>query len=149
MRTPGVELVGQVPDVRPYLERAAVVVVPLHIAPGVQNKILEALAMARAVVASPGALTGLRAEPGVQALSASTPREWADAVGGLLEDEAMRHRLGADGRRYVEEHHRWERCLEPLGPLLDLPKWPGGCTRASSSLATDRGRHEFRRSGRG
>src|SRR5207245_1533631 len=50
---PGVEVVGQVPDVRPFLHRAAVTVVPLQIARGVQNKVLEALAMGKAVVASP------------------------------------------------------------------------------------------------
>ncbi len=57
---PGVEVVGQVSDVRPYLAEAAVAVNPLRIARGLQNKVLEAMAMGKAVVASPQALAGLR-----------------------------------------------------------------------------------------
>jgi sugar transferase (PEP-CTERM/EpsH1 system associated) len=121
-REPGVEVVGQVPDVRPYLAGAAVAVVPLRIARGVQNKVLEALAMGKAVVASPPALEGLPAEPGVHALMASTPAEWADQVSRLLDDECLRRQFGSAGRRYVEEHHRWETCLEPFGNLLGLPR---------------------------
>jgi glycosyltransferase involved in cell wall biosynthesis len=94
----------------------------LRIARGVQNKVLEAMAMGKAVVASPQALAGLRAEPGVHALAASTPSEWIDAVSRLLNDEPLRRQLGSAGRRYVETHHRWETCLEPLGTLLGLPR---------------------------
>jgi glycosyltransferase involved in cell wall biosynthesis len=118
---PGVELVGQVPDVRPFLARAAVAVVPLRLARGLQNKVLEALAMARPTVASPPSLAGLRAIPGTHLLSATTPAEWVAAVLRLLDDEALARRLGAAGRRYAEEHHCWERCLEPFRSLLDLP----------------------------
>lgn len=119
-RRPGVEVVGQVPDVRPYLEQAAVVVVPLWIAPGVQNKVLEALAMAKPVVASPGALAGLRARAGAHLLSASTAVEWADAVTRLASDPDLRRRIGAEGRRYVEANHRWDHCLGAFAPLLGL-----------------------------
>jgi sugar transferase (PEP-CTERM/EpsH1 system associated) len=117
---PGVEVVGQVPDVRPYVARAAVAVVPLRLARGVQNKVLEALAMGRATVASPTTLAGLQgpATPGV--LMASAVQEWVDAVLRLLEDEPLRHRLGSAGRRYVEQHHCWEDCLDPFLDLLGL-----------------------------
>jgi sugar transferase (PEP-CTERM/EpsH1 system associated) len=118
---PGIEVVGQVPDVRPYVAKAAVALAPLRIARGIQNKVLEALAMGKAVVASPQALVGLRAQPGVHALAASTPREWADAVSRLLENESLRQQLGSAGRRYVEDHHRWDTCLEPFATLLGLP----------------------------
>jgi sugar transferase (PEP-CTERM/EpsH1 system associated) len=117
---PGVELVGTVPDVRPYLARAAVAVVPLHIARGVQNKVLEALAMGKAVVASPQALQGVRARPGTHLLSAASVPEWGEAVTRLLADAGLRRRLGAAGREFVEAHHSWERCLEPLAALLGL-----------------------------
>jgi sugar transferase (PEP-CTERM/EpsH1 system associated) len=116
---PGVVLIGQVPDVRPYLRRSAVAAVPLHIARGVQNKVLEALAMGKATVASPQALAGVR-PPAETHRSATTPAEWAGAVLGLLADEPLRRRLGAAGRRYVEEHHCWDRCLEPFAALLGL-----------------------------
>jgi sugar transferase (PEP-CTERM/EpsH1 system associated) len=115
---PGVELVGTVADVRPYLTAAAVAVVPLRIARGVQNKVLEAMAMGKAVVASPLALGALGVEPGVHVLAASTPADWADAVSRLFDDDALRSRLGAAGRRYVEDHHAWNHCLEPLARLL-------------------------------
>jgi sugar transferase (PEP-CTERM/EpsH1 system associated) len=121
---PGVDLVGQVPDVRPYLAGAAVAVVPLRIARGVQNKVLEALAMARATVASPQALEGLRARPGHDLLTACSPRDWIEAVGLLLADPDIRERLGSAGRRHVERYHRWDDCLEGFTPLLGLPTKP-------------------------
>lgn len=117
---PGVEVVGAVPDIRSYLARSAMAVAPLPIARGVQNKVLEALAMGKAVVASPQALAGVPAQPGTHLLSASTPREWAAAVLRLLEAPALRRRLGAAGRAFVEESGQWERCLRPLGALLGL-----------------------------
>ena len=117
---PGVVLAGQVPDVRPHLAAAAVAVVPLRIARGLQNKALEALAMAKAVVASPPTLEGLGIEPDVHVLAASSPADWVDSVVRLLDDPGLRLRLGSAGRDYVEEHHRWDRCLEPFGPLLGL-----------------------------
>lgn len=115
---PGVEVVGQVPDVRPYLAESAVVVVPLRIARGVQNKVLEAMAMGKAVVASPEALIGIGATRGRHLLVASEPREWVEAVGLLRADPGLRSRIGEEARRFVEAHHQWSRCLGPFGPLL-------------------------------
>jgi polysaccharide biosynthesis protein PslH len=117
---PGVELVGQVPDVRPHLAAAAVAVMPLQIARGVQNKVLEALAMGKAVVASTGAIEGIRVEPGVQLLTATSSGEWAEDVVRLLDDRDLGRKLGQAGRAFVEEAHRWDRCLAPLGELLGL-----------------------------
>jgi sugar transferase (PEP-CTERM/EpsH1 system associated) len=134
----GVEVVGQVPDVRPYLAEAAVAIAPLRIARGVQNKVLEALAMGKAVVASPQALEGLAVDPGIHLLVASTPEEWADAVTHLLGSPDARRRLGGAGRRYVEENHHWDRCLEPLAGLLGLPEWAGVAGRPLISDRSDR-----------
>jgi sugar transferase (PEP-CTERM/EpsH1 system associated) len=114
----GVEVIGQVPDVRPWMARAAAVVAPLRIARGLQNKVLEALAMSKAVVASPPSLAALRVRPGKHCVRASSPAQWIKATTRLLRDENQRNRLGSAGRRYVEEHHDWDRCLEPLGELL-------------------------------
>ncbi|HEY7424164.1 MAG TPA: TIGR03087 family PEP-CTERM/XrtA system glycosyltransferase [Gemmataceae bacterium] len=121
---PGVELVGQVPDVRPYVAAAAVTVVPLRIARGVQNKVLESLAMSRPAIASPQTLAGLKAQPGVHLLQASSREQWQQAILALFDDPALGRRLGEAGRRYVEEHHCWERCLQPFAPLLGLPTEP-------------------------
>ncbi len=117
---PGVRVVGQVPDVRPYVARAALAVVPLRIARGLQNKVLEALAMGKAVVASPQALAGLQPRTDVPAVTARSPEEWVEHVVRLLDDEALRRQLGARGRQYVEDHHDWDTCLKPLGSLLGL-----------------------------
>jgi len=118
---PGVEVVGQVPDVRPHVARAALSVVPLRIARGIQNKVLESLAMSKATVVSPQALAGVGARPGEDVAVADGPAEWAAAVLGLFGDPARRRRLGASGRAFVEEHHHWERCLRPFAGLLGLP----------------------------
>ncbi len=118
-RIEGVEVVGQVPDVRPYVEGAAVVVAPLRLARGVQNKVLEGMAMGRPVVASPQALQGLRGVPGVPAVEADGPAAWAGTLAGLLSDPARCHDLGGRGRGHVEAHHAWGPCLRRLDELLD------------------------------
>lgn len=115
---PGVEVVGEVPDVRPWVARAGVIVVPLHIARGVQNKVLEALAMAKPVVASPLCLGGLATEIGTHLLGATEPDEWTISILELWSDPQARQRLGTAGRTYVQEHHCWERTLQPLRDLL-------------------------------
>jgi sugar transferase (PEP-CTERM/EpsH1 system associated) len=116
----GVEVIGAVPDVRPYLRQAAVVIAPLRIARGLQNKVLEAMAMGKAVVASPQALAALGARPEKHVVAAATPQEWLDAVTRLLEDTPRRRQLGAAGRQYVEDRHDWDRCVGPMADLLGL-----------------------------
>ncbi len=117
---PGVEVVGQVPDVRRYLAEASVVVVPLRLARGIQNKVLEAMAMGKATVASPQSLIGLQGHGPVPVLCASAPSQWVESVTRLMDDTVGRRRLGEEGRRYVEEFHHWDRALEPLGSILGL-----------------------------
>lgn len=125
-RTPGVRLVGPVGDVRPYLAEAEVVVVPLRVARGIQNKVLEALAMGKAVLASPQALEGLAVRPGTEAESAETPGDWVKTLLALWSHRERREQLGRAGRRYVESHHRWEEVLRPVASLLGLPEAPRG-----------------------
>src|SRR5262249_1111417 len=114
---PGVEVVGPVPDTRPAVYRASVTVVPLRIARGVQNKVLESLGMAKATVTSPPPLDGLGAVPGRDLLVASSPAEWVTCLTSLFDDAARRKELGSAGRAYVEENHDWEVCLAPLAGL--------------------------------
>lgn len=120
-RLPGVAVVGEVPDVRPFLARAAVAVAPLRIARGIQNKVLEAMAMARPVIASPAALEGLEPAPGEAACRATTPSEWCARACELFGSPENRRRVGARARQFVEQHHSWEACLRPLEQILDLP----------------------------
>jgi glycosyltransferase involved in cell wall biosynthesis len=117
---PGVEVVGGVPDVRPHVHRASVSVVPLRIARGIQNKVLEGLAMGKATVLTRPPLEGLATIPGEHLLVADTPDEWVACLTQLFEDPARRRQLGAAGRAYVAENHCWDRCLAPLAGLLGL-----------------------------
>ncbi len=111
---PGVRVVGTVPDVRPFVESSAVAVMPIRLARGVQNKVLEALAMGKATVAAPPALAALGTVRGRHLLSATAADEWVTAVCHLLANPAARRDLGTAGREFVETHHHWDRCLEPL-----------------------------------
>jgi len=115
---PGVHVTGRVPDTRPYLAAADVVVAPLRIARGIQNKLLEAMAMARPVVATPEAFQGVRAEPGRDILLATGVGETVQRITEVLDG---RHAsMGAAARRAVEASHQWSETLRPLDRLFDV-----------------------------
>jgi len=111
---PGVVVTGSVPDVRPFVASAAVAVCPIRIARGLQNKVLEAMAMAKPTVAAPAAIAALGVTVGTHLLSPTSPDEWVRDVGELFDDPARREKLGTAAREYVEGHHHWDRCLKPL-----------------------------------
>lgn len=104
----GITVTGRVPDVHPYLERAAVYVVPLRIGGGTRLKILEAMASGKAIVSTPIGCEGLEITPGRDLLVAETPDDFAEAVISLMEDEGRRRELGVHARRRVEERYGWE-----------------------------------------
>jgi len=116
-KLPGVEVTGAVPDVRPYLFNAAVIVAPLRIARGIQNKVLEGMAAARPTVCTPEALDGIEAKVGSDVLVASTPEDFAQTVIDVLAGRAVG--VGAAGRAYVETHLRWQGRLAALDRLVD------------------------------
>lgn len=120
----GVNLIGPVPDVRPYLAGAQIVVAPLRVARGLQNKVIEALAMRKAVIASPQAAEGLSVESGIHLQISAQPEQWLDALSALVYDNERRRSLGQAGRSYAEEHHRWDVQLAPLASLLGLQESP-------------------------
>ncbi len=111
---PGVNLIGGVPDVRPYLQESAVVVVPMRLSRGLQNKVLEALAMGKATVVAPPALAALEAKPGVDLVRAESPDEWSRVVIDLLNNPLRCNELGRKGREFVESKHHWGSCLNPM-----------------------------------
>ena len=111
---PGVVVTGRVPDTRPYLQHARVAVAPLRIARGVQNKVLEAMAMGLAVVATPAACTGIGASAPPCALATDDPALFAAHVVAVLADTSV-----AVGRSYVDAHHDWRRNLVRLADLLE------------------------------
>ena len=105
--TARVVVTGTVADIRPFLARAAVAVAPIQYGVGIQNKVLEALACATPVVATPQAVSALEARPGCELLVASSPSELGGAIVRLLEDPALCDRLGQAGRSFVERRHDW------------------------------------------
>ena len=109
---------GRVADVRPYAAHASVVVAPLRVARGIQNKVLEGMAMARPVVASAEALEGIRLEIGSDALRADTPADFADAICTAASAEAAA-RLGANARRRVLADFTWAASLRRLDACVD------------------------------
>jgi glycosyltransferase involved in cell wall biosynthesis len=104
-----IEVTGYVPDLRTPLQRASVAVAPLLYGAGIQNKVLEAMACGTPVVASPLAVSALSyLQAGTDGLVADTPQAYAKYIVRLLSDDALRERIGAAGRRYVEAHHHWD-----------------------------------------
>lgn len=114
---PDIVVTGAVPDVRPYLSAATVVVVPLRIARGVQNKILEAMAMGKAVVASAAAIEGLEVTAPQHLLKADRPEEWRDGIVKVVEDESFRSALARAARGFVEAGYAWATRMAPLVSL--------------------------------
>ena len=117
-RLPGVTVTGSVPDVRPYVRASAVSVAPLSIARGTQNKILEAMAMGVPTVASAAAAGGVDAEPGRHLLTASGPREFADAVLRMLDNPDERARFAEAARARVLSHHSWTSSMAKVDRLV-------------------------------
>ena len=117
---PGVELVGEVPDVRPYLRDATIVTVPLRIARGIQNKVLEALAAGKPLVVSPQGLEGIDASPGRDLMKAETPSQWVESITRLFDSPAQREAMGRAGRLFVEREYCWSTQLERLHQIPGL-----------------------------
>jgi len=119
--TPGVQVWGEVPDVRPFIAAADAVLAPLLIARGVQNKVLEAMAMARPVVLTPEAATGIAASDGEDWLICPPdPAAMCAAIEALLSHPDAHARIGAAARAFVLGHHGWEAMLAPLAGLLGM-----------------------------
>jgi sugar transferase (PEP-CTERM/EpsH1 system associated) len=112
----GIHVTGRVPDVRPYLRHARCVVAPLHIARGVQNKVLEAMAMGKAVVATQAACEGISAEAGTELVLAEGPEAFAAAVCSLLSGDAGH--IAQAARARVEADYRWTGNLQTLDRFL-------------------------------
>lgn len=136
----GIVVTGAVPDVRPWLAHAHVAVAPLRIARGVQNKVLEAMAMERRVVLTPQAAEGIHPFDDLSRDIGHDAGTVAEKVSTLLTDEPCR---AARNREFVLRHYNWARNLERLGLLLENPR------EASSSqgiVATKRPDNQLARS---
>ncbi len=109
-----IQVTGYVPDLRPYIARAQVAVSPLPYAVGIQNKVLEAMALGTPVVASSSASAGLQALAGRDLLVADEPEAFTTAVLHLLDDHALWNKLAEGGLEYIATHHNWESILGQL-----------------------------------
>ncbi len=118
-QNPGITVTGAVPDVRPFLARSTVAVVPLRIARGIQNKLLEAMAMGLPAVATTAAWSGIEAKIGRDLLVADEPAAFASQVVRLLLDKKLRDEIGRAARTAVETHYRWDHKLHRLDEILN------------------------------
>ena len=119
---PAIEITGGVADTRPYLQQAAVYVIPMRVGGGTRFKALEAMACAAPIVSTTLGVEGIDIRNGQEMLLADTPEEFAIAVLRVLADSAgsgvLRRQLGAQGRRFVETHYAWETIIPQLENVL-------------------------------
>jgi len=113
-----IAVTGTVSDVRPYLQFASAVIAPLQIARGVQNKVLEAMAMAKPVVATREATRSLGVKPGHHLWVENEPRRFAHAVIEALQGPSAEP-VARNSRRYVEDHHDWPAVLKEVDRYLE------------------------------
>jgi sugar transferase (PEP-CTERM/EpsH1 system associated) len=115
----GITVTGRVADVRPYVGAAKIAVAPMRIARGIQNKVLEAMAMAKAVVATPAALEGIDADIGAEALACASPAAFARECVRLFEDDAAAAGVGRAARARILSDYQWPAQLKRLDAVLD------------------------------
>lgn len=115
---PGVEVLRDVPDMAEVIAKAQIVVAPLLTARGIQNKVLEAMAMATPTVSTSVANAGINGVSGEHLLVADTPLKFAEAVAGLLEDTNNGASIGSAARTFVKKNFSWESSYEELDNII-------------------------------
>jgi sugar transferase (PEP-CTERM/EpsH1 system associated) len=128
-----VHVTGTVDDVRPSVHRAAVYIVPLRIGGGTRLKLFEAAAMGKAIVSTTVGAEGLPLEHGKHLVLADTPEDFARQVLKLVEDPALRARLGRAGRELVQTRYSWARVAKELEALCHEVRHEG-CRNADTAL---------------
>jgi len=117
---PGIQVWGEVPDVKPFVASANAVIAPLAIARGVQNKVLEAMSMARPVVLTQDAATGIDGVDGEHWLLSEREAEaMTEHLATLFDDPDRADRIGANARAFVQSNHSWASMLKPVETLID------------------------------
>jgi sugar transferase (PEP-CTERM/EpsH1 system associated) len=116
--TEHVEVTGRVEDIRPYLDRSEVCIVPLRIGSGTRLKIFEAMSMGKAVVSTSIGAEGLPVRDGEHILLADDPESFARATLTLLRDDDLRRKIGCAARKLVAENYSWAQVAEDLSKVL-------------------------------
>ncbi len=117
-RIHGAQITGYVSDTRPYIQQTEVFVVPLRIGGGTRLKILEAMAMGKAVVSTSIGCEGLKVTHEENILIADNPEEFATCVKKLFNNQALRENLGTSARRFVEQNYSWDLIVKKLNSLI-------------------------------
>lgn len=117
----GVIVTGGVPDIRQWLKAADIIVAPLRIARGIQNKVLEAMAMGKPVVASTAAAEGIMAEHGKHFLIAKSEAEEAKQVSQLIKDKSFADQIGHAAKQHIHSFYSWDSQLSNLHEICGLP----------------------------
>jgi glycosyltransferase involved in cell wall biosynthesis len=117
---PRIQLTGTVPDVRPYVDEAAVYVLPLQVGSGTRLKVFEALAMGKAMVSTRVGVEGLPVVSGEHLLIADEPEDFAASVVLLLKDPYRRQQLGQAARRLVQSRHGWSQVARSFDNILEF-----------------------------
>ena len=123
-----ISVAGYVPDVKPFVQEAGVILVPLLAGGGMRVRILEALAYARPVVTTTTGLEGIEALPGKDILVADTPEDFAQETIRLLRDPALRKEIGGNGRQFVERRYDWRvvfKGYDTFYQKIDTERRPG------------------------
>jgi polysaccharide biosynthesis protein PslH len=132
-RDPFVTVTGFVDDMRPWLARASLMVCPMVMGSGIKNKVLEALAMARPVVATTMGVEALEVTSGNELMIADTAEAFASATLALLGDTATRRRMGAAGRELVLRRYTWDACAASYDAIYSqLATRHGSATRPTN-----------------
>jgi glycosyltransferase involved in cell wall biosynthesis len=121
-QNPGVAITGWVPDTRPFVADAAVYVVPLRMGSGTRLKILEAMAMGKAIVSTTRGAEGIEYTPNQHLIIADTPETFARAVVALLRDPQRCRELGRHARALVESKYDWRAIIPEFDQVYALPK---------------------------
>jgi glycosyltransferase involved in cell wall biosynthesis len=111
---PQITVTGFVPDLRPYLAQATISISPMRYGVGIQNKVLEAMAMVTPVITTPQATSALQVQANQDVMVAETAQTMAKTAITMLADETLRESIGRAGRRYVETHHDWNAVAKKL-----------------------------------
>ncbi len=118
-RDADIEVTGYVPDVRPFLRRAAVSICPMRVGAGAKNKVLEAMSIGTPVVSTSLGAEGIEAQPGHHLLVADAPKLFANQVSRIAQRPELRSRLARQARHLIEEKYDWDLVTQPLERLIE------------------------------